>query len=73
MGELLSADLRKQIVSDVEGGNSRCGAAVAPARLNRPKDSGKLGPHRAFIITHLEDKRIMCGFQRLIQKTEREA
>ena len=78
MGKPLSADLRKRIVAEVEGGNSRRGAAVrfgvaastavrlqaryeetgsvAPARIGRPKDSGKLGPHRGFIIAHVEDK-----------------
>ena len=77
MGNPLSADLRERIVADVEGGNSRRGAAVrfgvaastavrlqaryeetgsvAPARIGHPGDSGKPGPHRAFIIAHVED------------------
>ena len=29
---------------------------VAPARIGRPRDSGKPGPHRAFIIAHVQDK-----------------
>ena len=30
--------------------------SAAPARIGRPGDSGKPGPHRAFIIAHAEDK-----------------
>lgn len=30
--------------------------SVAPARIGRPRDSGKLGLHRAFIIAHVEDQ-----------------
>ena len=78
MDKPISADLRKRIVAEVEGGNSCRGAAVrfgvavstavrlqaryeetgcvAPARIGRPRDSGKLGAHRAFIIAHVEDQ-----------------
>ena len=78
MGKPLSADLRKRIVAEVEGGKSCRGVAVrfrvvastavrlqaryeetgsvVPVRLGRPRDSGKLGPHRAFIIADVEDK-----------------
>ena len=78
MGKPISADLRKRIVAEVEGGNSCRGAAVrfgvaastvvrlqacyeetgcvAPARIGRPRGSGKLGAHRAFIIAHVADK-----------------
>ena len=78
MDKPISADLRRRIVAEVEGGNSCRGAAVrfgvavstavrlqaryeetgsvAPARIGRPGDSGKLGAHRAFIIAHVEDQ-----------------
>jgi len=78
MGKPLSADLRKRIVSDVNGGNTRRGAAarfgvaastavrlqaryeetgsVAPARMGRPRGSGKLGGHSDFIVGQVEDR-----------------
>jgi transposase len=78
MGRPLSADLRERIVADVNGGNTRRGAAarfgiaastavrlqtryeetgsVAPARIGRPRNSGKLGGHRDFIIAQVEDR-----------------
>ena len=78
MGKPISADLRKRIVAEVEGGNSCRGAAVrfgvsvstavrlqaryeetgsvAPARIGRPRGSGKLGAHCAFIIAHVADQ-----------------
>lgn len=30
--------------------------SVAPARMGRPRDSGKLGGHRDFIISQVEDR-----------------
>lgn len=78
MGQPLSADLRERIVEDVNGGNTRRGAAarfgvaastavrlkarfdatgsIAAARMGRPKGSGKLGGHSAFIIARVEEK-----------------
>jgi transposase len=78
MGKALSADLRKRIVEDVNGGNTRRGAAarfgvaastavrlqaryeatgsVAPARIGRPRNTGKLGPYRDAIIARVVDE-----------------
>ena len=78
MGRSYSLDLRRRVVSRVEGGQSRRGAAadlqvspsfsvklvarhrrsgrLEPQRQGRPPGTGKLAPHRDFLMGRVREK-----------------